>query len=685
MSVLEELVQDIERRGSAPREWATNWLTDRGMSPTVANKNIDQAVSNGLIREKDGALFRTLNPNPTHATTPTGGTQAVAKQKKNPSSRKSTKTGGSGMSAQQRAALEAGKAKLAALRAAAAAGAPPASSFVESGPVPAIIKMRPSGKHASARPASRKPTSAKPASRKPVSAKPASRKPVSAKPASKKLIFVHVGTPKPASKKPASRKPASVARGAATASKKPATRKTSATSASAPKTTKETRKMAKKSKKPLSAKQRAALARGRATLVAKRAGKPASAKAASKKPASAHKPASAKASSKKKGSPKAKTYKLAMALAKLHAPKARKPKAPKKPSGKAAKMVPSGKYRSASGAQIVIRRTYAANPALTVKDIAVAGGGLFVGLVAADMIDRYVATMGDAASSNVAYHGDAAAEKIVHRASGTRMAVQGGATAAFGVLAYFTRDKVPTATAGAVGLAVGFGTKFLQMLVGDVIMPALLKAKDASDNSYGNRLYPDKQAWANPAAPTTTGAGGLPYGFRRPGYAGVPGFLGAPKGRPVAGSNRPFDGAPVSTQDVGPVATGAVGCGGGCGMSMPGRATLDADLGSIFPSAKSTCPSCRGGGSQPVPRSCGGNLVEETVVVVVEEDGGDIKADQPVVTGETPTTGGSTVVRQPVREIATRDKAVLVQRSATTASRGTISGPAMLMAAMHRR
>lgn len=445
--------------------------------------------------------------------------------------------------------------------------------------------------------------------------------------------------------------------------------------------------MAKKSKKTLSAKQRAALARGRATLAAKRSGtasKPASAKTASKKPAS-HKPASAKASSKKKGSPKAKTYKLAMALAKLHAPKVRKPKAPRKPTGKAAKMVPSGKYRSASGAQIVIRRTYAANPALTVKDIAVAGGGLFVGLVAADMIDRYVATMGDAASSNVAYHGDAAAEKIVHRANGTRMAVQGGATAAFGVLAYFTRDKVPTATAGAVGLAVGFGAKFLQMLVGDVIMPAILKAKDASDTSYGNRLYPDKQAWANPTA-TTPGTTQLPYGFRRPGYAGVPGFLGAPKGRPVAGSNRPFDGAPVSTQEVGPVATGAVGCGGGCGMTMPGRAQLDADLGSIFPSAKSTCPSCRGGGSQPVPRSCGSNPVEETVVVVVEKDGGDIEADQPVVTGETPVTGGSTVVRQPVREIATRDKAVLVQRvPTTTASRGAISGPAMLMAAMHRR
>lgn len=328
--------------------------------------------------------------------------------------------------------------------------------------------------------------------------------------------------------------------------------------------------------KQLSQKQLAALAKGRASRAAKAAATP---KAHAKK--SGGKKRSAKKGSRRKVSKKNSAYKSLQRAMKLLAPKPHKAAKSRKPGKASMHKVPTGKYTNKQGAQIVIRRSYSQNPTYDIKDLAAGGGGLFVGVILADLADRFVATRAPKDQKD-ALTGVAAQDAIRKAADGYRLGVQGGATALLGAGAYLLRDKSPMAAFGVGGLAVAFGGKFLTMLVTDVLMPRIFKAStDVTKPAFGDRFYPDKQI---PVAPATAPVG-LPYGFRRPGYTGLPGFLGAPQ---TQNGRRPFENAPA---DVGPVATGAVGCGS-CGSAAAAGQFGNLNMAEIFPSAKSGCSTC---------------------------------------------------------------------------------------------
>jgi len=124
-----------------------------------------------------------------------------------------------------------------------------------------------------------------------------------------------------------------------------------------------------------------------------------------------------------------------------------------------------------------------------------------------------------------------------------------------------------------------------------VLMPRIFKpSTDATKPAFGDRFYYDKKL---PPEAAASSAAGLPYGFRRPGYQGLPGFLGAPQQQ---NAKRPFENAPAN---VGPVASGAVGCSScGSGANLGGR--FDGmNLDQIFPGAKTGCPSCSACGKSP--------------------------------------------------------------------------------------
>ena len=93
------------------------------------------------------------------------------------------------------------------------------------------------------------------------------------------------------------------------------------------------------------------------------------------------------------------------------APK-RKPGAPKR---KPPKSMSAGRYTNKKGQTIVIRRTYARNPTVEFKQIAFGAGGLAIGWIAAEFIDRYVATRAPEATNGVdtkPLYGPAAAAAI---------------------------------------------------------------------------------------------------------------------------------------------------------------------------------------------------------------------------------------------------------------------------------
>jgi hypothetical protein len=158
------------------------------------------------------------------------------------------------------------------------------------------------------------------------------------------------------------------------------------------------------------------------------------------------------------------------------------------------------------------------NPASRAKAVVAGAAGFAFGLVGADVLDRYIATMAQSKNSTAAVGRDAVAA-IEAKASGKRLMVQAGGAAVLGIGAYMLRRKSMVGTYLLGGAAVGFAAKGLQMLVKDYIMPKVL---------------PDAQK-------------------QRLGYLNAPSMLGAPV-YPFADSRR----------IVGPQATGSVG---GCGCS----------------------------------------------------------------------------------------------------------------------
>jgi hypothetical protein len=357
----------------------------------------------------------------------------------------------------------------------------------------------------------------------------------------------------------------------------------------------------KSGKRTLSSKQRAALARGRATAAANRAAAAAAAppKAPSKKRSSPKRKRAAIKKAKKSQSrvvvARASIARAGRALAPRRAP--RKPK--RGPDGKIVRRTPpktinSGRYTNRKGQTVVIRRTYArANPTVEFRQIAFAGGGLALGWVAAEMIDRYVATRAPKDAKD-ALKGDAAAIAINAKPDSMRLLASGGGTLAFGLSAYMLKDRAPDVAYGLGGVGAGFGIKFFSQVVGDLFLPWLFKVdktkKDFAD-SYGYRLFPDKQYFEKKEETPAT-----PFSAR--GYMRGPyGQVGSP--RPWAGMPQqtqvpyPFVVAPAQQADVGPVATGAVGCGGSSMRAIYGQGSP----GDVF------CPTCGSCGDKRRPHA----------------------------------------------------------------------------------
>ena len=326
--------------------------------------------------------------------------------------------------------------------------------------------------------------------------------------------------------------------------------------------------------------------------------KAASAKAASAKAASV-KAASARKSSKQRASQAAGRSRAAAALAAEKAAVASERKVSvRKSSHKAIRRRASRRKSMPSVSQhghltkTVVTRTYIANPVVELKDVAIAGGGLLVGIIAADVLDRFVATRAPEGQQKPLY-GQLAAGKILEKADSMRLLASGGGTALFGVGAFMARDRMPGIAYALGGVAAGFGVKFLGQLIGDHLMPLLFKREKADEESWANRLFPDKQEEASGG--TTQGRIGLPAGYRdwanRRVMRSPYGYMGAPDAYPFAS-------APAAQN-------GAVGCGGGCGSVPYGgygagmnerlaaamQSIYNQPLGEVFPSpgARRSC------------------------------------------------------------------------------------------------
>jgi hypothetical protein len=164
------------------------------------------------------------------------------------------------------------------------------------------------------------------------------------------------------------------------------------------------------------------------------------------------------------------------------------------------------------------------NPAMRGKAIMAAAGGFAVGIVGADVLDRYIATRAPDNGNGSALTGQAAKDAINAKPDGMRIFAQAAGTGVAAVGAYALRKKSMVGTYLLGGLAAAFAAKALGMVVKGHLMPALLPAKD-SESDFVKRLA---------------------YGDLK----GPRGYMGAP---------RPFQGKPAP---IGPRATGSVGAYG---------------------------------------------------------------------------------------------------------------------------
>jgi colicin import membrane protein len=531
------LAAALAKRGSGTRQWALSWLGRSGMSEGQASAEIDRAIATGEVVEHEGMLLK-------------GGAKANPTKGRS-SMRRPAKAASKGSD------LARARAKLAEKR---VQGVRKANPTTKRAPKPKAMSLAQMVEH-------NRRTAAMPGSSKPVRPKGRATEPkVQENPMAKTLTAAQKRALADGRKKLAS-----LRKSGGTAKRRTAPKK----------------RTTGKKKRTLSAKQKAALAKGRAAAAAKRAAA-AAPKPATRKPRRApkKKTSAAKKTSRSRGVPAAR--KSIARASKALAPRPR----PRKPGVKPPKSIHGGAYTNKKGQTIVVRRTYnKRNPVVEFKQIALAGGGLALGWIAAEFADRYVATRAPKGENTKPLYGEDAKKAIQKPADGTRLMVSGGGTLGFGLGAFMLRDKAPDVAYALGGMGAGFGVKFFSQLIGDVVLPAIFKVdktKEGWADSYSNRLFPDKQKVEDTPAPAlpdgavTGRVGG--WGNWGPGRrVFYPGAMGAPRQQQ---NPYPFVEAPARQPHVGPVATGAVA--GSCG-----GAALSADLNDVFLSPKSGgCSSC---------------------------------------------------------------------------------------------
>jgi len=263
------------------------------------------------------------------------------------------------------------------------------------------------------------------------------------------------------------------------------------------------------------------------------------------------------------------------AAAKKRAATKAKPKSDNR--GKYRRDVPVGKYKGQKEGNVIeIKRVYSkSNPDWSKPAVVgAAAGGVLLGVIGSDLLDRFVATMAPQ-GAEAALTGTDAIKAIRTKSNAWRMG-----TSALGTVvgiggAYLMYDKDSEgrqiASVGFAGFGLAFGVKFLTQVAVDVFMPILFKVDSATENSLSNRLYPDKQDYAGLSASDSNGvdASGLMGVGRRPNIFRLP-----------------------SVKGVGPVATKPVGTAG-CGGSGPAHSFLAAAA------KRSACASksCAGDGA----------------------------------------------------------------------------------------
>jgi len=284
-----------------------------------------------------------------------------------------------------------------------------------------------------------------------------------------------------------------------------------------PATKKETRKMAKR-RKPRSAAQKAATARMLAANRRVRKGNPTkrTKKAAAPAPAAVKKPRRRKAKARKL---------VAVSGKKGGSRRVTKRAGVRGYSTGAKKFVSSVRTRIAKSPRKSVTYTryktgkvgilFRENPAGRAKAVIAGAAGFAFGLVGADVLDRYIATMATT-SGGSPLTGTSAATAIDSKASGKRLLAQAGGTTVFALGAYLLRKKSMVGTYLLGGAAVGFAAKGLQLLVTDYLMPKLLP-----DNAKARLGYID--------GPRRLGLGGpqRPFAPSRPIGPSATGNVGA--------------------------------------------------------------------------------------------------------------------------------------------------------------
>lgn len=129
----------------------------------------------------------------------------------------------------------------------------------------------------------------------------------------------------------------------------------------------------------------------------------------------------------------------------------------------------------------------------------VAAAGVGVGLVFADFLDRWIATRRPADSATPAatgqnpWFGANAAAAQRRKPDALRLGGQAaGAVGAMG-LGYVLRGR-PFFPWLFGGVALGFGSNLVKMLLDYWLMPAIFQVKDPNEASFANRMYPLEQS-----------------------------------------------------------------------------------------------------------------------------------------------------------------------------------------------
>lgn len=132
------------------------------------------------------------------------------------------------------------------------------------------------------------------------------------------------------------------------------------------------------------------------------------------------------------------------------------------------------------------------------KGFTAAAAGVGIGLILADLADRFIATRKPAdstpttATANGPWYGRDAAAAQRMRPDAYRLGGQAAGAVVAMVGAYATRRlRVGPWLFG--GLAIGFGANLLKMLSDYWIAPAVLNVKSADEATLANRLYPLEQ------------------------------------------------------------------------------------------------------------------------------------------------------------------------------------------------